>query len=78
MPPEFAVVRLRIPDVHRQACENHVETALRSLAGVQSVAVDVDAKEVAVSFSPHEVSHGRLERALSDAGYPVAVGGGEG
>jgi copper chaperone len=49
-----------------------IEGAVGALAGVRSVAVDVDAKSVAVAFEDGDVTLEAIEAAVQEEGYEVA------
>lgn len=51
-------------------CVQHIEEALRELAGVAAVDVSLDRKQVAVEHDPQQAPVDALVAALDDAGYP--------
>jgi len=60
-----------VPDIVCGGCAAAIKKALGGIAGVSDVAVDIDAKTVAVSHNA-DVSSKSLESALDRAGFPVA------
>jgi copper ion binding protein len=62
-----------VPDVSCGHCKAAIEKALGQVAGIESVAVDVEGKTVAVSFDEARVAEGDIARTLADEGYPVAA-----
>ncbi len=52
-----------------------LQTALESLEGVRSVAVDTDARRVSIRYIPTLVSQGDLRKAVSSTGLEVIAGG---
>jgi copper chaperone len=58
---------LNVPSVSCNHCKMAIEGAVGALAGVRSVAVDVDAKSVAV-----DVTLETIEAAVQEEGYAVA------
>ena len=63
---------LNVPSVSCNHCKMAIEGAVGALAGVQSVAVDVDAKSVAVDFEAGDVTLETIEAAVQEEGYEVA------
>jgi copper chaperone CopZ len=49
-----------------------IEGAVSALAGVRSVAVDIEAKSVAVDFEAGDVTLETIEAAVQEEGYEVA------
>ena len=63
---------LNVPSVSCNHCKMAIEGAVGALAGVQSVAVDVDAKSVTVDFEAGDVTLETIEAAVQEEGYAVA------
>jgi copper ion binding protein len=63
---------LNVPSVSCNHCKMAIEGAVGALAGVRSVAVDVDAKSVAVDFETGDVTLETIEAAVQEEGYAVA------
>lgn len=63
---------LTVPDISCEHCERTVKQALEPLEGVQSVAVNIPAKEVRVTYDESRVSVDDMKGALDDEDYPVA------
>jgi Cu+-exporting ATPase len=55
-------------------CVRHVSQALRGLAGVGDVEVDLAAGKARVQHDPHRVSVGELIAAVEGAGYEASAG----
>ncbi|MEL7562985.1 cation transporter [Dehalogenimonas sp. 4OHTPN] len=53
-------------------CVRHVEIALRKVAGVLSVAVDLQAGKVTVEFDPAQTTRDALLKSVTAAGYPAS------
>lgn len=53
-------------------CVKHVEEALKELAGVTSVKVDLAGKNAVVELA-HEVADDKFKAAIDDAGYEVVA-----
>ena len=51
-------------------CVKHVEQALKEIAGVTSVTVDLKGKNAIIDLS-NEVADSELKNAVEDAGYDV-------
>ena len=52
-------------------CAHAVEQALKTLDGVQSAAVDLEAKTVAIDYDSSVTNQEDLKRTITDAGYDV-------
>jgi copper chaperone len=63
---------LNVPSVSCNHCKMAIEGAVGALAGVRSVAVDVDAKSVTVAFESQDLSLETIESAVREEGYEVA------
>jgi copper chaperone len=59
------------PAISCEHCQHAIETAVGSLAGVQTVTVDIPTKRVSVAFDPGQVAREQIEATLDDEGYPV-------
>lgn len=53
-------------------CVRHVEMALKKVAGVSSVAVDLAAGKATVEFDPAQTTRNALAKAVTTAGYPAS------
>ena len=62
----------KVPDVSCGHCKSAIEQALVPLAGVQGAEVDIDAKNVDVSYDEALIDRTGVVRAIEAAGYPVA------
>lgn len=60
-----------VPDVHCEHCDRAITQALSALDGVESVKVDLEAKNVAVDYDDSAVPRERLVAAIEEEGYPV-------
>jgi YHS domain-containing protein/copper chaperone CopZ len=69
---------LNIPDITCDHCERTITTALKPLEGVQSVAVDIPAKQVQLEFDAERVDLERIKAILEEEYYPVASIAGSG
>lgn len=63
---------LNIPDITCDHCERTITTALKPLEGVQSVAVDIPAKQVQLEYDAERVDLERIKSILEEEYYPVA------
>ena len=54
-------------------CVQHVETALRKVAGVSSVAVDLAKGKAVVEYDPVKTKPADLQKAIDAAGYPATI-----
>ena len=65
----MAALTAHAPDISCEGCANAIQRALGRLAGVQSVQVDVTAKEVHVQYDGGAVDPSTILDRLSRAGY---------
>jgi copper chaperone len=63
---------LNVPSISCNHCKMAIEGAVGALAGVRSVAVDVDAKSVAVDFESGDATLETIAAAIQEEGYEVA------
>lgn len=63
---------LSIEGMMCQNCVRHVDKALRAVAGVSDVAVDLEGKSATVTLSA-EVSDETLTQAVTEEGYQVTA-----
>jgi copper chaperone len=64
---------LSVPDISCEHCERALDRALEPLAGVQSVRVDIPAKQVTVQYDESAVAIEKIKQAVEDEEYPVAA-----
>jgi copper chaperone len=64
-------VKLDVPDISCEHCERVVTAALRPLAGVKSVKVDIPAAQVEVEYEEAAADLERMKQVLADEDYPV-------
>jgi len=69
----MAVMQLTLPveGMTCASCVNHVERALRKVAGVDKASVNLATERASVTFDPKEVPVSQLVTAVHDAGYEV-------
>ncbi|MFQ5922838.1 MAG: heavy-metal-associated domain-containing protein, partial [Anaerolineales bacterium] len=53
-------------------CSMHVQQAIASLPGVETVNVFLSSEKAVVQLDPHQLNLGRIRQAVADAGYTVA------
>lgn len=63
-------VTLSVPDMNCAACPITVKKALVKVDGVAKVDVNLDKREVVVTFGDAKAAISQLTRATTDAGYP--------
>ncbi|APV45000.1 copper chaperone/Cu+-exporting ATPase [Dehalogenimonas formicexedens] len=54
-------------------CVQHVETALKKVAGVSSVSVDLAKGKASVAYDPVKTNPQALKTAVDAAGYPATI-----
>jgi copper chaperone len=62
---------LKVEGMSCNHCKLAVEKALNSLPGVIGVSVDLAGGSVRVTYDPGRVDHGKIARAIDQAGYKV-------
>jgi copper chaperone len=60
-----------VPDISCHHCKHSIENKLQTVAGVESVAVDVKAKKVTVVAEP--LDEQAIVAAIDEAGYEVVA-----
>ena len=68
-------VTLSVPDMNCAACPITVKKALGKVSGVSKTDVNLDRREVKVTFDDAKTNIQALTRATQDAGYPSALAG---
>jgi copper chaperone len=63
---------LTVPDISCEHCEKTITETLLPQAGVQSVRVDIPAKQVHLDFDPNVLPLSRVEELLAEEEYPVS------
>lgn len=63
---------LNVPDISCEHCERAITGALQPVPGVQSVNVDIPARQVHVDYDATQVSIDRMKDILQEEDYPVA------
>jgi copper chaperone len=64
-------VVLNVPAISCGHCENTITKALSGRPGVESVRVDIPAKQVHLSFDESRLSLDRVKEILDEEDYPV-------
>lgn len=65
-------VILEVPDISCGHCEMTVRETLEGKPGVNSVQVNVPAKEVYLDYDESRINLGQVGELLDEEGYPVA------
>ncbi|MBV9894261.1 MAG: heavy-metal-associated domain-containing protein [Chloroflexi bacterium] len=63
---------LNVPDISCEHCERTITNALAPVGGVQTVNVDIPARQVRVEFDAAQVSVDQMKDILQEEDYPVA------
>jgi copper chaperone len=66
----MATTEFVCPNIKCGGCAEAVTEALKALAGVQDVKVDIAAKAVVVAADDLRVTRGEMVSALTSAGFP--------
>ena len=67
----MATTVLNVPDISCEHCERTITDALQPVGGVESVNVDIPARQVRVQYDPAQVSVDRMKEILEEEDYPV-------
>lgn len=62
---------ITVPEIHCDHCRTSIEGALTPLHGVEQASVDVDARQVTVTYDEATIDHDALIGAIEDQGYEV-------
>lgn len=64
-------IELKIGGLSCNHCKMKIEKALKTLAGVENVQVNLEAGEAIVDFDSAKISVAELKTVILDAGYEV-------
>lgn len=62
----------RVPGMSCGHCRMAITQAVKAVAGVAEVAVDLGTKEVTVTYDPGKATPDAIRAAIEEAGYDVA------
>ena len=65
-----ATLNVRCPDVECGGCADAIKRSLGAMAGVESVQVDVESKNVTVQYDRAQIDDGAVRARLDQAGFP--------
>ena len=71
----MANIKLHVSGMHCGNCQAKVEQALRKIAGVYTVVVDLPDGGAEIDFDDDAVTTGQLVAAVQAAGYGAKLGG---
>ncbi|HZG37413.1 MAG TPA: heavy metal translocating P-type ATPase [Nodosilinea sp.] len=60
---------LKLRGMSCASCASNVETAIRSVPGVEMCSVNFGAEQAAVTYDPHQTNLTKIQAAVDDAGY---------
>ena len=63
------VATIQLPTLKCKTCVRTIKDALASVDGIESAEVDLAAKNATVKFIPAKLDVGKIELAISQAGY---------
>lgn len=66
-------VKFRVSNMHCANCAKRVEKALKANEAVSMVKVDLETKEVCVSYNAHDTNAEALQKLLTDAKFQVEI-----
>lgn len=64
-------ITLTVPTVHCRSCQLNIEESLEELDGVASSHVELDDKQVTITYDPAAVGPNAITRTIEESGYPV-------
>ncbi len=64
---------LNVPDVSCEHCKMTIEQAIGALSGMKECSVDIQQKQVTVTYDPSQISTAEIATHLEEEGYPVAT-----
>lgn len=64
-------ITLTAPDISCAHCKMTIEREVGGMAGVDGCQVDVDSRQVRVTFNPSQTSPAQIAQRLDEEGYPV-------
>ena len=67
----MSTVTLNVPDISCEHCERTITNALQPVEGVQSVRVDIPAKQVHVDYDEAQAKVEQMKEILQEEEYPV-------
>ena len=67
----MATTTLNVPDISCEHCERTITNALKPIAGVRTVNVDIPGKQVRVDYDEAQVNVDRMKDTLKEEDYPV-------
>jgi copper chaperone len=67
----MANVVLNVPDISCEHCERTITGALSPVEGVNSVSVDIPARQVKVDYNASQVDLEKMKEILQEEDYPV-------
>lgn len=62
---------ISVPEIHCGHCKSAIEGALNPLDGVEQALVDVDARNVRVTYDDGAVDRAQLLAAIEEQGYEI-------
>ncbi|MBT9139480.1 MAG: Copper chaperone CopZ [Dehalococcoidia bacterium] len=65
-------IKLEISGLSCNHCKMKIEKALKTVAGVENVRVNLDSGEAEVNFDAAKISKAELKAVIVDAGYEVS------
>lgn len=63
------IATIQLPTLKCKTCVRTIKTALASVDGIESAEVNLDSKSATVKFIPTKLDVGKIELAISQAGY---------
>jgi copper chaperone len=62
------------PEIHCGHCKESIEGAVGPMDGVERAEVDIDARNVSVTYDPATISREAIVAAIEEQGFEVAPG----
>lgn len=60
-----------IPSISCSACSSKIQEGVKSLTGVENVAVDLKSQQVKVDYNPENIMPKDIKKHISEMGYEI-------
>ena len=64
-------INLKVPGMSCSHCEKAIKGALAELAGIGTVKIDLDSKDVNIDYDPASTGPDKIKAAIEDQGYDI-------
>lgn len=60
-----------IPSISCSACSNKIQESVKSLSGIENVAIDLKSQQVKVDYNPDSIKPQEIKTHISQMGYEI-------